>query len=459
MKEQEKAAGKLFSRRAFVKGAAMSAAAFTIVPRHVLGGKGFVPPSDKVNIAGVGVGGMGKSNLKNLASENIVALCDVDFNYAGPVFQTYPKAKQYKDYRKMLEQKDIDAVVIATPDHSHAVIAMDCMKLGKHVYVQKPLTYTVQEARELTKAAKKYPKVVTQMGNQGHSIDDTRRIHEWINDGAIGKVTEVYVWTNRPIWPQGVPKPTETVAVPSTLDWELFLGPAPQRAYNPAYHPFKWRGWVDYGVSAIGDMGAHLIDQPNWALNLGAPTTITATSTPFGKDGDKKGSHESHPLSTFITYEFAARGDMPPVKMYWYDGGLMPPRPDELPDGEMLPTGGGVLMIGDKGKLLHETYGEKPRLLPASNMQEYKQPAAKLPRIKTSHEMNWANAIKGTDKISCDFAYAGPLTETMLLGVVATMVPGMKLKWDSANMKITNLPEAEQFLKREYRQGWALSML
>lgn len=499
MKNEKKAAEnqhKSFTRREFIKGATLSAAAFTIVPRHVLGGPGFIPPSDKVNIAGVGVGGMGRANLLNLSSQNIVALCDVDWDYAGKSFERlsttdmeraqtrlkeakddkqrqsindqitnfqqlsgqYPKAKQYKDYRQMLDkQKDIDAVVIATPDHTHAVIALAAMKLGKHVYVQKPLTYTVHEARVLAEEARK-AKVITQMGNQGHSSDDARKINEWVQDGAIGKVSEVLVWTNRPIWPQGITRPTDTPPVPATLDWELFLGPAPYRPYNPAYTPFKWRGWVDYGVSALGDMGAHLIDHPNWALKLGAPVSVEATSTPFGKSKDSSGKDilETYPQGSMVTYEFAARGDMPPVKLTWYDGGLMPTRPAEMEPTENIDKGGGVLFIGDKGKLIHGTYGANPRLLPKDKMDSYQQPKPSIPRIATSHEMDWVNGIKNKKQPSSSFDYAGPLTETMLLGMVATMVPGKKLLWDGPNMKVTNVPEANEFVRRQYRQGWSL---
>jgi predicted dehydrogenase len=461
----------------------------------VLGGPGYIPPSDKVNIAGVGVGGMGRANLLNLTSENIVALCDIDADYMGTAFarlpsdmekaqtrlaeakdendrkgintqienfkrlnEQYPKAKQYKDYRQMLDkQKDIDALVIATPDHTHAIIALAAMKMGKHVYVQKPLTYTIHEARVLAEEARK-AKVITQMGNQGHSSDDARKINEWIADGAIGKVSEVHVWTNRPIWPQGITRPTDSPAVPSTLDWELFLGPAPYRPYNPAYTPFKWRGWVDYGVSALGDMGAHLIDHPNWALKLGPPVSVEATSTPFGKSKDSSGKEilETYPMGSTVYYEFAARGEMPPVTLIWYDGGLMPPRPEEMEATENIDKGGGVLFIGDKGKLIHGTYGANPRLLPKAKMDSYKQPKPTIPRVSTSHEMDWVNGIKNNKQPSSNFDYAGPLTETMLLGMVATMVPGRKLLWDGPNMRVTNVAEANEFVRRQYRQGWNL---
>jgi len=264
------------SRRDFMSKAA-ALAAVTVVPRHVLGGANNTPPSEKLNIAGVGVGGMGQNNIRACGSENIVALCDVDFKYTAGVFKKYPKARQWKDYRKMLdEQKDIDAVVVATPDHTHAVVAMAAMKRGKHVYVQKPLTRSVYEARMLTETARKY-KVATQMGNQGHSCDEVRLMCEWIQDGAIGDVHEVHCWTNRPVWPQGIDRPKETPAVPETLDWDLWIGPSPMRPYHPTYLPFNWRAWIDFGAGALGDMGCHVMDAAFWSLKLKYPVSVQAS--------------------------------------------------------------------------------------------------------------------------------------------------------------------------------------
>jgi predicted dehydrogenase len=497
------------SRRKFVTAAAAAGAGLSLVPRHVLG-RGFTPPSDLLNVAGIGVGGMGRSNILSLASQNIVALCDVDWDYAGRAFdrldtdlerqqlrlkeaktdetrreiseeideirkmrEQMPKVKRYRDYREMLEQqKDIDAVVIATPDHTHAIIAMAAMDLNKHVYVQKPLTWSVHEARALAKKAKE-KKLATQMGNQGHSSDDARRVNEYIWAGAIGDVREVHVWTNRPLthWPQGIPRPEPmksgaselrwnmsavmtrlanamagTYRIPDTLAWDLFLGPAPQIEYHPLYHPFNWRGWVDWGVGAIGDMGAHLIDHPFWALNLGYPTSVETVSTTFNK--------ASYPMATTTYYEFAARGGMPPVKLTWYDGGLLPPKPEELGD-EQINRGGGVMFVGSKGKLLHDTYGRNPRLLPKSVHESYGTPLQKLPRIATSHEMNWVEAAKGKAEASSPFEYAARLTEVMLLGIVALRA-GAKINYDGANMRITNSAGANDFLSREYRKGWSL---
>ena len=354
---------KEYSRRDFIKTgitAAAGAAAFTIVPSHVLGKTlGHVAPSDKLNIAGVGIGGVGRRNLKNMATENIVALCDVDWSYAMKTFNDYPSAKRFKDWRVMFDQmgKDIDAVVVATPDHTHAVVAAHAMTLGKHVYVQKPLTHSVYEARLLTKLAKKY-KVATQMGNQGNSFDDCRQLAEWIWSGVIGDVYEVHCWTDRPIWPQGLMKPAGGVKVPKTLDWDLFIGPAETRPYDPAYTPWNWRGFYDFGTGALGDMACHIMDPIVMALGIKYPTSVQASST--------LSNLYSPPHAETITYTFPAREPkgnvkMPELKVVWYDGGLLPPRPEELPDGEMMgDSNGGLLFIGTKGKIMAGCYGLKP---------------------------------------------------------------------------------------------------
>jgi predicted dehydrogenase len=503
----------MISRRDFVTRAAATTAAVTIVPRHVLG-RGQTAPSDRLNIAGVGVGGMGRTNLLNLGLDNnIVALCDVDWGFAGPqwvvsrleadlkreqervakggltpealmnsehrvgslrklIAEDVPKQKRYRDFRRMLEeQKDIDAVVVATPDHMHAAVAMAAMDLNKHVYVQKPLCWSVDEARKLARKAQQ-KKVVTQMGNQGHSWDDGRKAVEWVQSGAIGDVTEVHVWTNRPLsyWPQGIPRPeprriSENMrwnmngvmarlanamgiySVPDDLDWDLFLGPAPAIEYHPVYHPFNWRGWVDWGCGALGDMGAHLLDHAYWALDLGYPTSIETVSTPWEK--------ACFPMATNTYYEFPARGSKPPVKLTWYDGGMFPPTPPEFAEGEKLNGEGGAIMVGTKGKVIHNTYGLGARLLPASLQKSVGDPPRTLPRITTSHEVNWSDACKGKGQASTPIEYAAKLTEVMLLGVVALRA-GTKIHYDGAEMRVTNSREGNDLLKREYRRGWSL---
>jgi predicted dehydrogenase len=536
------------TRRDFVKTAAIAGAGLTIVPRHVLG-RGFQAPSDTLNIATVGVSGMGYGNTANVMSQNIVALCDVDdvlmertltrwkervdptapagqqggggtgggrqvgFGAAsGPVWKDFgksglqkeadarwtpnasgvdlkkfvdeqmPRVAKYRDYRDMLEkQKDIDAIIVATPDHMHAVIASNAMDLGKHVYVQKPLCWSVHEARHLAKKATE-KKVVTQMGNQGHSQDDARRGQDYLAAGAIGEIQEVHVWTNRPLayWPQGIPRPaamtgtppntnswnnsaitrrladlmaSNGVAKPTTLAWDLFLGVAPDVEYHPVYHPFNWRGWVDWGQGALGDMGAHLVDHPVWGLNLGLPTIIETTSTPFERRPDR--GLQSYPNATTTYYQFPARSGKPAVKLVWYDGGLTPPRPEEIGE-ERLIGEGGVLYIGSKGKMLQDTYGANPRLLPADKHNSYGPPKEKMVRVPhQGHEMNWVNAIKGKDTISSPFSYAAHLTEIMLLGVAALRA-NAKLHYDGANMRVTNNDAANEFLTRTYRAGYSL---
>jgi predicted dehydrogenase len=512
------------TRRDFVADASKLALGAMIVPRHVLGGPGYQAPSDTLNVAVVGFGGQGSVNALALAAtENLVAVCDVDMSFAehnvtekvrdregkdrpdGVMLQEkFKKAKRYVDFREMLsKQKDIDGVVIATPDHMHAVVAKAAMDMGKHVYVQKPLTFSVHEARVLRETALKNPKVVTQMGNQGHSSEGARQINEWIQAGIIGPVRDVHVWTNRPVvyWPQGVPRPSGTPLsapgggpfgnpwsfrrvnevlasamgsspVPPGLRWDLYLGPVAEDVpYHPIYHPFNWRGWLDFGAGALGDMGAHLIDHPFWALGLTHPTSIEATSTQWGTmpippdpaaapgtpSSRTRQRPVSFPVATTVHYQFPERGSQPPVKLTWYDGGLYPPRPDVLPDDVVLKSEGGVIFIGEKGILLNETYGSNPQLYPASLMERAAAVPQSIPRITWGHEMNWAKACKGQAKASSPIEYAAQLTETMLLGLVALRAgQGRKILYDGANMRITNIPDANQYLTREYRAGWAI---
>ncbi len=452
------------TRRSFLSGAAAAAATITIVPRHVLGGPGYQAPSDKLNVACVGIGGKGYTDSEKMLNENVIALCDVDEVKAAEkqggdeetgrknAFDNFPNAKFYKDFRKMLDmEREIEAVTITTPDHTHAVIAMMAMKMGKHVFVQKPLTHTVHEARMLAKTAKEMG-VVTQMGNQGHANEGGKLFCEWCWDGAIGKITEVHAWTNRPIWPQGIEAPKEIPSVPPTLEWDLWLGPAKWRHYHPAYLPFSWRGWWDFGTGAIGDMGAHIIDHPYWALKLKHPTSVHASSTPYTKD--------SPPLAEVITWEFPARDKQPPVTMTWYDGGLMPPRPKELEQGRRMGAGGGgVLMYGTKGVMMCSVYGESPRIIPESKMKEYKRPEKTIPRTDGIHE-EWIEACKKGDPslASTNFEYSAPLTETMLLGNAAVRMQhkNTKLLYDGEKGEITNVPEANELLHMEYRDGWSL---
>jgi predicted dehydrogenase len=449
---------KTISRRKFLSNSALVAFSFHYVPSRLLGANA---PSNKLNIAGIGVGSMGGSNLRQCERENIMALCDVDSNYAGHTFKRYPKAKVYKDYRFMFDkQKDIDAVVIATPDHTHAVITMAAMERGKHVYCQKPLTHTIYEARKITEAARKY-KVQTQMGNQGHSSEHIRLLKEWLADGAIGDVTEVHAWTDRPVggrvWSNFAvrARPKDKPPVPETLDWDLWLGPVAYRPYHPEYHPTKWRAWLDFGTGALGDMGCHIIDPAFWGLDLGAPESIQATSTHWQKEV----SSETFPRASIVRFKFPARGKRPPVKLTWYDGRLLPPIPDALEKGRKLPASG-ALIIGDKGCMLHGSHGAGGlRIIPEAKMREYKRPEKTIPRVKGSHESDWLRACKegksGTPA-SSNFDYGGPLTEMALLGMLAIRMKDQKLEWDAENLKFKNNEAANELLHIKYRDGWHL---
>jgi predicted dehydrogenase len=450
------------SRRQFM-GAAATAAAFTIVPRHVLGGQGNTPPSEKVNVAAIGAGGMGAGNTGACAEAgaNIVALCDVDRNRAAESFKRFPNAKQYKNFVEMLDKegKNIDAVIVATPDHVHAVASMAAMKRGKHVYCQKPLTRLVSEARAMTEAARKY-KVVTQMGNQGHSGDGVRDICEWIWDGAIGEIKEVHAWTNRPIWPQGIDRPKGEDPVPPTLDWNLWIGPAPMRPFkalpdNPkesVYCPFRWRGWWDFGGGALADMACHVLDPVFWALKLKYPTSVQADSTPV--------NNETFPRASTVHYEFPAREGMPVVQVHWYDGGRVPEKPAALGDMKIGQAASNVLFIGSKGVLRCGEYGDDPHLFPLALMREYKRPAQTLKRIKTGHEGNWLEAIRTGGQATSNFDYAGPLTEMVTMGNLAIRPEnvGKKLLWDGQKMRVTNDEKANDYVQTHYRPGWSLDM-
>lgn len=474
-------------RRDFIKASATALAGFYFVPRHVLGGPGFIAPSDRLRVAGIGVGGMGAGDVRGVFSSgkaDFVALCDVDDLRAKSSVEAHPKAKFYKDYRIMLEKehKSIDAVTISTPDHMHAVQAMAAMQLGKHVYVQKPLTHNIYEARMLTEAEKKY-KVVTQMGNQGSSGDGVRQMVEWYNAGLIGEATRVYCWTDRPVWPQGIPWPTTPATPPANLDWDLWLGVAPYREYVDNLHPFNWRGWWDYGTGALGDMACHNMEAPFRVLNLNYPVAAECSVGSVYVGEFQRGYFpESCPPSSHITLRFKREGKED-LQFHWMDGGIQPSRPDELGPNEVMGDGGnGVIIEGTKGKMMCGTYGANPQLLPTSRTKEVNVPQTeyRVPGGDRGHYNNWVEACiagygsKEFERLSSPFSVAGPLTESVLMGNLAIRSydyreprndgsnrfnypgRGIQLVWDGPNMKVINFEPANQFVKREYREGWSL---
>lgn len=480
------------SRRKFLQTGAIAALGLTVVPSTVFGKKfGYVAPSDKLNIVGVGVGGRGFSVLKGMESQNIIGLCDTDWKYSERVFSHFPNAKKYFDYRKMYDElgKSIDAVVVATADHTHAIIAADAMTMGKHVYVEKPLTHTVYESRLLTKLAKKH-KLATQMGNQGASGAGVRQICSWIWNGEIGEITKVEAFTDRPIWPQGLARPTKEDTIPSTMDWDLFIGPAPMRPFNHIYTPWNFRGWWDFGTGALGDMACHILHPVFKSLKLGYPTKVQGSSTLL--------LTESAPSAQRVKYVFPARDNMPKVGMpevevHWYDGGLQPTRPNGVPAGRDLnDSGGGVIFHGTKDTLICGCYGVNPWLVSG------RKPEAPtvLREVTLSHEMDFVRAAKEDAeyriKSASDFEESGPFNEMVVMGVLGVRLQSLnqELNWDGANMKFSNIPEnaiirtviedgfkitdghptfnktmtdpvnarlfAEKLIKHEYRSGWKL---
>ncbi len=449
-------------RRQFLSGTAGAIAALNFVPGHILGLTGAQPANGRLNIAGIGIGGMGAGNLNACAAENIVALCDVDDKHAAHVYNKYPKAKKYQDFRVMLdkEDKNIDAVIVATPDHTHGVIGMECIRRKKHLYLQKPLAHSIHEVRALTEAAREH-KVQTQMGNQGHSSEEIRLLFEWIVDGAIGPVHEVFAWSDRPVggdpWSDFpvMARPKETPPVPGTLNWDLWLGPAQYRPYHPIYCPLTWRGWWDFGTGALGDMGCHILDPAFYALKLGHPTCVEAVTT----HSDPAVEAETYPLASIIRYEFPARGTMPPVKLTWFDGRLLPPRPKDLEPGRKLP-GNGALIVGEKGTIMHGSHGAGGvRIIPETKMRAYDRPARYIPRVEggqSGHERDWVRACKDGKSASSSFEYGGPLTEMVLLGVLAMRLKNQMLQWDPENMKVTNCDEADKYINPPFREGWTL---
>jgi len=453
---------KTIDRRQFLKRTG-AAAAFTIVPRSVLGGRTHPAPSEKVNIAIIGTGGQGINNIKELVEHQdvqVIALCDVDgrgLSRAVEVVEkhyaeqtksgTYKGCVSYANFYEMLEKEtDIDAVVVSTPDHTHAVACMAAIKKGKHVFCEKPLAHSVHEVRMVTEAARKAG-VATQMGNQGHSGDAIRLTVEWIRDGAIGPVREVHgstgdgglEWTNLDR------RPDETPPVPKNLEWDRWLGPAPYRPYHRAYHPYNWRGWWDFGNGAIGDMACHNLDAPFWALDLGSPISVEASATRL--------NDETVPSAALYHYEFPARGDMPPVTLKWYDGGLMPPRPRELEEGRRMGREG-CYLVGDDGVIRCGGWADSVRIIPESKMRAYKRPPKTIKRVR-GHQRDWIDACNGGKPASSNFDYSGPLTEMVLLGNVALRT-GKKIYWDGPNMKAKNAPEADKYVRPEYRSGWSL---
>lgn len=473
------------SRRRFLQTGAAAYATIQFLPGGVLGLNGQTPASSRLNLAGVGIGGQGNGDLGQFPDDNIVALCDVDWDYAGKTFQKFPGARRWKDYRQMLdEQKDIDAVVVATPDHLHAFVSMHAMRLGKHVYCEKPLTHSVWEAQQMAAAARQF-KVITQMGNQGQATEETRRLCELVWHGAIGPVHEVNVWTDRPsnglfgeYWPQGVERPKDTPAVPDTMAWDLWLGSAPERPYLPAYAPFRWRGWWDFGTGALGDIGCHAFDPVFRALKLGDPVSVEASST--------RVNTETFPLSSQVTYHFAARDaspdarnefsrgltgadagaiSMPAVRLVWQDGGQRAARPVELPEGVELGATGHLLR-GDHGIIVAVRNAEARRMewrvFPESRAREIGEIPKTIARTSNAYT-EWSRACKGGPKPGSNFDWAGPLTETVLLGNVALRrqlreeLTKKKLLWDASVRRFANSDAANSFLRREYRQGWTLT--
>jgi predicted dehydrogenase len=450
------------SRREFVPRAAAALTGIMLLPRHVLGGAGYTAPSEKLNIAGVGVGGMGGEYLKNLESENIVALCDVDSEKAAKTFNRYPNAKTYRDFRELLDkEKGIDAVVIGTPDHTHAVVAMAALQLRKHVYCAKPMTRTIHEARKLVTAARE-AKVATQMSVQSCASEEACATEEWVRAGAVGEVREVHVWSDRPVWPQGLARPDDTWPVPSTFDWDLWLGPAPERPYHPEYHPFRWRGWHDFGTGSLGDMGCHTLHVIVQALRLEQPTRVQAcwnfTRLPaYGDDADeqwmlsKKAKFpETFPMASIVTWDFPARGKLPPVRVHWYDGGLRPPQPEGWPGTKEYPPDG-ILFYGNKGVLFSKFSGG-PTIMGERN--HFTPPRKTLPRT-IGHYQEFVEAAKGGKPASCNFDFGGLLTEVALLGTIAQRT-GDPLDWSAAEGRFKNNERANELIERPCRSGWSI---
>jgi predicted dehydrogenase len=450
------------NRRQFISSTALGVTMFSILPAKMVSGADRVAANDRINIAGIGVGPQGTGDIDAMAGErqNIVALCDVDDNYAAKTFQKYSSAKKFKDYRVMLDQmdKEIDAVVIGTPDHTHAVIAMEAMRRGKHVYCEKPLAHNVHEVRQLMAAARKY-KVTTQLGNQGHSSGSIRRVCEWVGAGAIGKVHTVHARCDafRNVYSQmrNLAKADEKHEVPAHLDYDLWIGPAQFRPYTPLWVHWNWRGWMPFGTGTIGDWFCHVIDPTFWALNLDAPTSIKAEVTE-AYDPAKHGL--TYPPATRITFQFPARGERGPITLVWHDGGWNMPRPEKFSADDRVPGTGAVLM-GDKGMIVHGSHGAGScYITPDTVMEQYSganAPAETIVRVK-NHAWDWVEAIRTGRQAGSNFDYGGPLTQAALLGAIAIRFAGQTLEWDDKATRFTNNEAANAFVKPAYREGWQL---
>ena len=438
----------MMQRRQFLQVAATVAVGLQFVPRHVLG-QGQTPPSEKLNLAGIGVGGQGGGVLNDLKSESVVALCDVDWGKAAHTARAFPKAERFQDYRVLLEKrKDIEAVVIATPDHMHAPITVAALRAGKHVYVEKPMAHTIEEARVMTRLAKETG-LVTQMGNNGHAGEGLRLTREWIQAGAIGAVREVRAWSDRAgkWWKQPAERPADRPPVPSGLDWDLWLGAAPARPYHPAYHPFQWRGWFEFGTGALGDMAVHNMDPAFYALDLGAPVAAACESSPLGA--------ETYPAWQILTLEFAAQGSQPALKVLWYDGGKLPPKPEHVGEEMDLPDNG-IYFVGDQGTMVCGGWSGAPRLFPEQRREEFKLPPRTIPR-SPGHRVEWVQACKAKkpEMAQAGFAYSGPFTEALLVGNLATRLQ-KRIAWDATALRATNAPEADALIRKAYRRGFGL---
>lgn len=442
------------TRRAFLQASGAAAfASLAVVPRGVLAQSGKIAPNDKLRIAGIGCGGMGFGDLQAVAGEEIVALCDVDQRRSAAAFQRWGNAKAFRDFRKMFDamENKIDAVVVATPDHFHAVAAMAAIRRKKHVYCEKPLAHSVFECRDLARAARE-EKVVTQLGNQGHSTESIRLFCEWIWDGAIGKVHTIYAGcraVNSGI--DALPRLKERPPVPETLDWDQWLGPAHQRPYHTAYLPSAWRGWTPFGNGTVGDWTCHVVDPVFWALDLGAPAAIRAEVN----DYDPKTQGDAFPKRDKITYEFPAKGKRGPITMIWHSGHERLPRPKELEPGRQSPETGAVV-VGDRGTIIYGSHGAGGvRIIPETRMKAYQLPEKSIPRAKEHHQ-DWLQAIRNGGRAGSDFSYGGPLSELAMLGVIALKFPGTRLRWDAAAMRFTDCDPANAWVRPAYRTGWSL---